>query len=112
MASGTVNPTSPSGAIAQPQVRQRELPEGVLFAGGYFESDSRSMQLQQPTQANLMGAGQNVAPIYFYPDGTTSDAELILMNDQNVFIMITLRSLTGIAKVSDLLSSNELPTKY
>ncbi len=95
-----------------PQVRQRELPEGVIFAGGYFESDSRSMEIQQETQSALMTAGNQVAPILFYPDGTTSDAELILSNDQNLFVRVTLRSLTGIAKVSDLLNANELPSRY
>jgi prepilin-type N-terminal cleavage/methylation domain-containing protein len=103
---GAVSNTEP------PTIRERELPDGVIFAGGYFESDSRSAQIQQESQATLMAAGNQVAPILFYPDGTTSDAELILSNDQQLFIRITLRSLTGISKVSELLSANELPSRY
>ncbi len=98
--------------VEPPQLRQRELPDGVIFAGGYFESDSRSAQIQQESQAALMAAGNQVAPILFYPDGTTSDAELILSNDQQLFVRVTLRSLTGIAKISDLMSANELPSRY
>jgi prepilin-type N-terminal cleavage/methylation domain-containing protein len=103
---GTIPDTQP------PAIRERELPDGVIFAGGYFESDSRSAQIQQESQATLMAAGNQVAPILFYPDGTTSDAELILANDQQLYLRITLRSLTGISKVSELLSANELPSQY
>jgi prepilin-type N-terminal cleavage/methylation domain-containing protein len=112
-ATGTSGAAMPGAAASvQPQLRQRELPDGVIFAGGYFESDSRSAQIQQESQAALMAAGNQVAPILFYPDGTTSDAELILSNDQQLFVRVTLRSLTGIAKVSDLMNANELPSRY
>ncbi len=45
----------------------------------------------------------------FYPDGTTSDARVALTNDdRNFFVVVSLRSLTGIAKVSELVTANEV----
>ena len=46
-------------------------------------------------------------PIVFYPDGSTSDARLVLTNER-FFVQITLRGLTGMVRVSELLSSEEL----
>ena len=41
-------------------------------------------------------------PILFNPDGTTSDASLVLQNDKGQTIRVTLRGLTGIADASDV----------
>ena len=59
---GAVSNTEP------PTLRERELPDGVIFAGGYFESDSRTAQIQQESQATLMAAGNHVSPSMYYPD--------------------------------------------
>ena len=40
-------------------------------------------------------------PVLFYSDGTTSDADVVLVNERNTAIRISLRGLTGIASVSD-----------
>jgi hypothetical protein len=41
-------------------------------------------------------------PILFKPDGTTSDASVVLQNDRGETIRVTLRGLTGIASASEV----------
>ncbi len=112
-----------SGGMAAEQqqdqidTQPKELPEGVVFASSEVQSDARSLQLQQQTQSGPMGnqsAGGVMdalqsPPILFYPDGTTSDAKLVLTNElQRLYVVISLRSLTGVARVSELVSADEV----
>ncbi|MHB0959811.1 MAG: hypothetical protein ACYC6N_04470 [Pirellulaceae bacterium] len=84
----------------------RALPEGVVFVQSEVETDSRSYDIQQQMQG---AAATEPAPVLFYPDGTTSDARIVLTNQyQKLFVVVSLRSLTGIARVSGLLTSDEL----
>ncbi len=91
-------------ADAQP----RDLPEGVVFASSEVQTDVRSQLLQQqstgyqPLNSQLSGT-QQLPPVLFYPDGTTSDARVALTNEfRRLYVVISLRSLTGIARVSEL----------
>lgn len=54
------------------------------------------------------GQGQASSPILFYPDGTSSTAQLLLTNQQEQFVVLQLRGVTGLAAVSDLLSVDEV----
>ena len=45
--------------------------------------------------------------IVFYPDGTTTDASLVLTNER-FFVELRLRGLTGQSQASDLLSQQEI----
>jgi Tfp pilus assembly protein FimT len=86
----------------------KQLPEGVVFAGGAVDSDSRLMLVQQEFAGPRAAGSRDTIPILFYPDGTSSDTRLILMNEQQFFVLIALRGLTGIARVSDLLSYDQI----
>ena len=58
-------------------------------------------------------AAEMTSPILFYPDGTTSDAKLALTNaQQQVYVLVRLRSLTGIATVSDLMTADVLQLQF
>jgi prepilin-type N-terminal cleavage/methylation domain-containing protein len=93
----------------QPEsVDEKQLPEGVIFAGGTVASDSRLMQFEQELTNMQTGGAQSTVPILFYPDGTSSDTRLILMNEEPFFVVVTLRGLTGIARVSDLMTHDEI----
>ncbi len=83
-----------------------ELPEGVTFVQAQTFFDSRD----QAATEDIAGAGLPLpaAPILFYPDGTTSTTRLLLMNEQESYVVVQLRGLTGIAKVSELLTPAEL----
>jgi hypothetical protein len=41
-------------------------------------------------------------PIYFFPDGTSSTAQLMLMNEQNQAIRVYLRGLTGLVRLGSV----------
>ena len=82
------------------------LPDDISFAGGDTTSDSRSLHAEK----NMGGAGGKAArPILFYPDGTSSTARVLLTNRRQTLVQVSLRGLTGIAQVSDLLSASEVP---
>jgi hypothetical protein len=74
-----------------------ELPDGVVFAGGDISSSSQVMATLGTT-----GGGVWSAPILFHPDGTTSDASLVLANDELSTVRVTLRGLTGISQTSEV----------
>ena len=48
------------------------------------------------------------APIFFYPDGTSSTARLFVKNQRERYVKLTLRGLTGVVYVSGLLSGEQL----
>ncbi len=103
---------------AQADMQPRELPEGTVFAASDVQMDMRSTLLQQEAQdgqsgnsamAGFSGDALESPPILFYPDGTTSDAKLVLTNQhEQYYVVVSLRSLTGIAKVSGLVSAEEV----
>jgi prepilin-type N-terminal cleavage/methylation domain-containing protein len=73
------------------------LPNGIVFAGGNVSSSNQIMALQPDS-----GEGPWSPPILFRPDGTTSDASLLLSTDKQVMIRVTLRGLTGVASIVDV----------
>jgi prepilin-type N-terminal cleavage/methylation domain-containing protein len=87
----------------------RELPEGVVFGQSDVETDLRSYEIQQQLRGQGTTGALEAPPVLFYPDGTTSDARIILTNEsRRLYVLVTLRSLTGIATVSKLLNADEL----
>jgi type II secretory pathway pseudopilin PulG len=85
---------SPHDMLRLPQAR---LPDNVIFAAGDIAASSHV--------AALLGAPTDEtwsAPIMFNPDGTTSDATVLLQNDRGETIRVTLRGMTGIASASDV----------
>lgn len=48
------------------------------------------------------------APILFYPDGTTSEASVLLRNENDRYQRATLRALTGSGRRSSLLTAEEV----
>jgi Tfp pilus assembly protein FimT len=58
---------------------------------------------------NIASAGSGWSdPIFFYPDGTTSNAQLVLRNKEGRMMELFLRGLTGIVKVSDVTAAGGL----
>jgi type II secretory pathway pseudopilin PulG len=79
------------------RIPQNRLPDGVSFAAGDISASSQVL-------ATLGTAGSNIwsNPIVFHPDGTTSDASLVLANAGGQTLRVTLRGLTGISNVGDI----------
>jgi Tfp pilus assembly protein FimT len=100
------------------------LPEGCQFVAGESRQDDRAAmafgedapvarataKADADTGADG-GAGATAwsDPILFYPDGTTSDATVVLGNEYGRRIELSLRGLTGVAAVGELYDSNEGP---
>jgi hypothetical protein len=79
------------------RLSQARLPDNVIFAAGEIAASNQI--------AALLGSPNDEtwsAPILFHPDGTTSDASVLLQNDRGQTIRVTLRGLTGIASASDV----------
>lgn len=84
----------------------QRLPEGIQFYLGETQMDARLAQITAEA-GTLMAPGDSVPPIVFYPDGSTSDARVVLTNER-FFVEVSLRGLTGMVRVSELLSDEEL----
>ena len=76
---------------------QDRLPEGIVFAVGDISASSQVEATLGP-----MPIGAWSGPILFRPDGTTSDASVLLANDKQQTIRVTLRGLTGISNASEV----------
>jgi prepilin-type N-terminal cleavage/methylation domain-containing protein len=102
---GPVSPQLDARSALNPLgVRGAKLPEGITFYAGESRSDARAAEATSDLSGALATAGP---PIVFFPDGSASDARVILTN-QRFFLEVRLRGLTGIARVSDLLTAEEL----
>jgi prepilin-type N-terminal cleavage/methylation domain-containing protein len=97
-----IQPSLPTGETDMPG-----LPEGVVFLTSQTMLDTRGMMVQSQVESTAPADSSN--PIYFYPDGTTSDAQLLLRNEHELYVMVQLRGLTGVTTVSDVLTAEELP---
>ncbi len=85
---------------------EAELPEEIMFAKG----DAITLDAaNERTVETLNQDGESVwsAPILFFPDGSTSSASLLLSGERRLFQRVTLRALTGVGRVSDVLTEDE-----
>ncbi len=85
---------------------EAQLPEKILF----IEGDGLTIEGANGRTVETLNQGTSSAwstPILFFPDGTTSSASLLLRNERQLYQRITLRSLTGVARASDVLTRDE-----
>lgn len=83
------------------------LPEGIKFSSGEPTDAAPGATDDFATQSSSDMTDCWSDPIFFYPDGTTSDARLMLINDYRSVIELVLRGLTGTVTVSEPVSSVE-----
>jgi type II secretion system protein H len=84
------------------------LPEGTKFVAGAAALEGRSQSIEQDIQdANKFEADWS-QPILFYPDGSTSDAWVIVANEREVGIRVDLRGMTGTATLGEISDVEEL----
>jgi hypothetical protein len=84
--------------------QQRKLKDGVSFANQELIADDRgdssAMLFEQRQNKNPLGdLGAVQMRIFFYPDGTSSTARIILADQENRQIAVELRGITGMARV-------------
>ena len=74
-----------------------ELPSGIVFA------DHDEMTGRGNEAKGLQANGEDWSvPIVFYPDGTSDQSDLLLLDRSGQLISIKIRGLTGMAKVGRL----------
>jgi prepilin-type N-terminal cleavage/methylation domain-containing protein len=85
---------------------EKTLPEGVKFVTPDTPAAaSLPSAPEMESSADLSECWSD--PILFYPDGTTSDARLMLANDGGSSIEIMLRGLTGTVSMTDPVAIRE-----
>lgn len=73
------------------------LPDDVIFAAADVTGSAQiSAMYGESNDENWS------APIIFNPDGTTSNASILLQNDREQTIRLTIRGLTGIVTVGEI----------
>lgn len=99
---------SPSMPAAGAQPVEAELPDGVKFAGGDVTEDARAAALANQDRSRGSVDLSWSQPIFFYPDGTATAARVALVGQRERAIVIELRSLTGGARIGDIVSQESL----
>ena len=86
---------------------ERKLPKEVTFVGSEAIYDTRAeMVAADANQFRSVDQGWS-EPIFFYPDGTTSTARLVLKNQRGRTLELTLRGLTGVVTVGEVQAPEE-----
>lgn len=103
-AAGMVVETASDGSsmgVADASQSAKTLEQGVTFAKADTLADSRTLMEQAQTgQTGAVGGWSS--PILFYPDGTSTTAEIIIQDTSGGLRAIQLRGLTGHTKVLKL----------
>jgi prepilin-type N-terminal cleavage/methylation domain-containing protein len=87
---------------------ERALPEGIKFlADDSTGNDPTASPLDQEMASSGEGNEGWSDAIFFYPDGTTSNAQLVLSGEGTLAIRLILRGITGTVTVSDTTPSVE-----
>ena len=81
--------------------REPKLPEGVIFMSGETDEDTRAASLVLEEVPMAESGTSWSEPILFYPDGTSSTVRLILRNEFDRAIELSLRGLTGVVTVGE-----------
>lgn len=91
-----------SAAAAEPTGKEQTIDEELQFASCIVSGDLRASAVAQSgesAQINLQTVQQSVI---FYPDGTTSTAELKIQNQRGDTVGVQIRGLTGHTRLLDL----------
>ncbi len=97
---------SDADALEDAAAVQGQLNDGITFQQGQAVAEEPlSGQVQATT---LTGEGDWSTPILFFPDGTSSQATVVLSNGRDHYIRLTLRALVGVGRSSGVLTRDEL----
>ncbi|MCI0332372.1 MAG: prepilin-type N-terminal cleavage/methylation domain-containing protein [Planctomycetes bacterium] len=92
-----IDPEAEPPATEFVRLSENRLPDGIIFTGGNISSSAQVL-------ATLPSAAEGPwsQPILFHPNGTTSDASVLLANSRQAMIRVTLRGLTGISQTAEV----------
>lgn len=98
--------TPAKAPTADAEKGEQMLPDDVVFSAGDAESDNRGSKIEDDVSMTSGGAWSR--PILFYPDGSTSNAHLVVSNKRGRAIRVDLRGLTGGVTVGEIERIDEL----
>jgi prepilin-type N-terminal cleavage/methylation domain-containing protein len=102
-----VNQSATTATNENPTGQNVALPDKITFKSGEIAVEDALTAERQVT--SLQSRDDAVTtPILFFPDGTTSQASIVIGNDRNQFVRLTLRGLTGVGRATDILSQEEV----
>lgn len=105
---GVGTPVAAPNALTSTPVVTKHLPEGIVFVTSDTTQAAREQFAVQGTNALRNQDNSMSSPIFFYPDGTSSTARLFVKNPRAYYVKLTLRGLTGVVYVSDLLTGEQV----
>jgi type II secretory pathway pseudopilin PulG len=85
------------GPATIPRLNLQRLPSGVVFAAGEVAPSAHLTAMF----SGLLNA-QWAPPIVFHPDGTCTDAVVLLSNENQLSIPVVLRGVTGVARLGEI----------
>jgi hypothetical protein len=91
------SPSTQSGYLAPSRMvrnEQSQLPEDIVLAGSEVDDKRWVMMSESQLAINEMDEAWS-SPIFFYPDGTTSLARVLISNQYHDMVAVGLRGLTG-----------------
>jgi len=98
---------APNGSVST-GLPSHTLPEGITFVGGDSATDSRGAAAEQSAPSGSSPQAAWSPPILFYPDGSSSDAYVVVGNDRQLGIRVELRGMTGTARVGEIALAKDL----
>ncbi|QDU99229.1 prepilin-type N-terminal cleavage/methylation domain-containing protein [Lignipirellula cremea] len=104
-ASAAASPTRGDNMDPDAVDRGPRLLDGVTFEDAQTAATVRDQRLADDLQSS---DGMAAKPLLFYPDGSTSDARLMLANERRQYVVLTLRGLTGVSHSSGVQSVDEV----
>ncbi|NLE37418.1 MAG: prepilin-type N-terminal cleavage/methylation domain-containing protein [Pirellulaceae bacterium] len=102
------------GATASTEHDNRQLPDPVIFLEGLvYEEAANPLSMAAGWDAELgqpgsPDEGQRGAPVVFQPDGTCTASRLVLSNENDRAITVSINALTAIAVVSEVRDAEEI----
>ncbi|MCA9191676.1 MAG: prepilin-type N-terminal cleavage/methylation domain-containing protein [Planctomycetales bacterium] len=113
-ASGMIVETQSNGMLStqgtlpgQSAEDTEKLEESISFVSCIVAGDMRAYTTAQKT--GTLSTNTSSQPVYFYPDGSTSTAEVRIQNTRGDVRSIQLRGLTGQARVMSILNVASTP---
>lgn len=94
-------------SAAPQQSVEKTLPEGVQFSVQELSADMPTPPADMAAEPGQAAARDLPESIFFYADGTTSDARLTLRDSRGRTVTLTLRGLTGTVAVSEVRAAAE-----
>lgn len=108
---GTPTP-APTSSLAMrdtlDESKAQHLPEDIVFVASETANETRELVATQSPEAMQNQDTSLSQPIFFYPDGTSSTARLLVRNQRPRYILLTLRGLTGVVYVSEPMNEEQV----